>query len=147
MRHKEFLDQLDDARVVNAIAAAEEKSSGEIRVFVSRQRPSTGQETLALAQETFTRLGMTKTKYRNAVLLFFAPLTQQFAIVGDAGIHERCGGTFWNEVSAVMSELLKQGQFTAAVVAGIEKAGAALARHFPRDPDDRNELPNSVERD
>ena len=147
MRHKEFLDQLNDAEVVKAISAAEEKSSGEIRVFVSRQKPSTGGETLALAEKTFTQLGMANTKYRNGVLLFFAPRTQQFAIVGDAGIHERCGGDFWNEISGVMSQLLRQGKFTEAVVAGINQAGAALARHFPRDSDDRNELPNKVERD
>ena len=42
-----------------------------------------GAQTLALAQQTFDRLGMTQTKHRNGVLLFFAPLTQQFAIVGE----------------------------------------------------------------
>src|SRR6185503_13969595 len=126
MRHKAFVEQIDDAQVVKAIADAEQKSSGEIRVFVSRQKPSTGDETLALAQTTFSRLGMTNTKYRNGVLLFFAPLTKQFAIVGDAGIHERCGNDFWKDVSAVMSQLLKEAKFTEAVVAGINQAGAAL---------------------
>jgi uncharacterized membrane protein len=147
MQHKEFLDQLDDAQVIKAISEAETKSSGEIRVFVSKQKPVTGEETLKLAQQTFTKLGMAATKYRNGVLLFFCPLTQQFAIVGDAGIHEKCGAGFWSEISQEMSQLLRQGNFTAAVIAGIHKAGAALVQNFPRDPDDRNELPNAVERD
>src|SRR5256885_6157887 len=147
MKHGDFLNHLDDRKIVEAIAGAERKSSGEIRVFISRKMPANGPQTLALAQETFARLGMTQTKHRNGVLLFFAPDTQQFAIVGDSGVHEKCGDSFWQEVAAALSTLLKEGHFTAAVLAGIEKAGAVLALHFPRDRDDRNELPNAIERD
>ena len=147
MKHSEFLSRLDDKKIVSAIAAAEGKSSGEIRVFISRKLPANGPETLALAQETFARLGMRQTRHRNGVLLFFAPSTQQFAIVGDAGVHEKCGDSFWQEVAEALSTLLKQGHFTAAVLAGIEKAGKVLAQHFPRDRDDRNELPDRVETD
>jgi len=68
-------------------------------------------------------------------------------IVGDAGVHEKCGNSFWQEVAETLSTLLKQGHFTAAVLAGIDKAGKGLAEHFPRDRDDRNELPDQVERD
>ena len=46
-----------------------------------------------------------------------------------------------------MSVQLKQGKFTEAIVDAIQKTGALLAQYFPRDPDDRNELPNAVERD
>lgn len=147
MQHGEFLNKLEDQKIIDAIGAAEAKSSGEIRVFVSKKKPATGPETLALARAMFEQLGMTKTKYRNGVLLFFAPATQQFAIVGDSGIHEHCGDSFWQEVSETISTLLKEGHFTTAVVAGIGKAGTVLAKYFPRDPDDLNELPNKVERD
>ncbi len=147
MKHSEFLSHLDDEKIVSAIAAAERRSSGEIRVFISRKTPATGQETLALAQQTFASLGMTQTRHRNGVLLFFAPGTQQFAILGDSAVHEKCGDSFWQEVTAALSTLLKQGHFTGALLAGIEKAGAVLAQHFPRGPDDRNELPDGIERD
>ena len=147
MKHAHFLEKLDDTKIVSAIHEAEKKSSGEIRVFVSRKMPANGPETLALAQQIFTKLGMSQTKHRNGVLLFFAPATQQFAIIGDSGVHDKCGDAFWQEVAAALSDLLKQGHFTAAVLAGINKAGAVLAQHFPRDRDDRNELPDRVERD
>src|SRR3954451_2668391 len=147
MKHQEFLNRVEDKKVVSAIAAAERKSSGEIRVFVSRQRTKSEGEILQLAQSAFEKLGMTRTKHRNGILLFFAPVAQQFAIVGDSGIHERCGQSFWDKVSSRIGSRLKEGNFTEAILAGIEEAGGALAEHFPRDPDDRNELPNAVERD
>lgn len=139
----EFLDQLDDAKIIAAIGAAESNSSGEIRVYVSHKKR---EDALAAARLRFQKLGMAKTRQRNAVLIYFAPLTRQFAIVGDTGIHQKCGADFWPDISMAMSAQLKQGKFTEAIVDAIQKTGALLAQHFPRDPDDRNELPNEVER-
>jgi uncharacterized membrane protein len=147
MQHNEFIDKLDDGRIVEAISAAEAKSSGEIRVFVSRQRPGTENETIELAKKAFERLGMTRTRQRNGVLLFFAPMAQRFAVIGDVGIHEKCAVTFWQEIAQTMSLLLKQGDFTSAVLAGVRETGQLLAQNFPGGSDDRNELPNTVERD
>ncbi len=143
MKPEEFLDQLDDAQIVAAIGAAERQSSGEIRVYISHK---IREDALAAAQVCFQKLGMTKTRQRNAVLIYFAPLTRQFAIVGDAGIHQKCGDDFWQGIRLAMSEQLQQGKFTGAIVGAIQKTGALLAQHFPRDSDDRNELPNEVER-
>ena len=144
MKPGEFLDQLDDAKIVAAIGEAEHQSSGEIRVYVSHKKR---EDALAAAHIRFQKLGMTRTRQRNAVLIYFAPLTRQFAIVGDTGIHQKCGDDFWQGISTAMSAQLKQGKFTEAIVDAIQKTGALLAQHFPRDPDDRNELPNEVERD
>ena len=43
-----------------------------------------------------------------------------------------------------MSERLKQGHLTEAVTAAVVKVGELLAEHFPRQPDDQNELPDAV---
>ena len=144
MKPKEFIAHLDEGRVLAAIEAAEQKSSGEIRVFVSHQNVT---DPLAAAQKQFEKLGMTRTRARNGVLLFFAPVTQKFAVIGDAGIHEKCGPAFWEELTRTMEPDLKSGHFTEAVLAAVQGAGDALARHFPRAPGDINELPNRIERD
>lgn len=142
MKDRDFINHLDEARIVEAIAAAEQKSSGEIRIFISRQRAT---DALAAARLEFTRLGMERTRQRNGVLLYFAPATQQFAIVGDVGAHEKCGDAFWQAIAADMTRLLRGGQFTEACVEAITRAGDLLAKHFPPDPDDQNELPNRIE--
>jgi uncharacterized membrane protein len=134
--------KIDHDRVSAAIAAAELRTSGEIRVLIAREKAD---EPVAAAQKHFERLGMTQTKERNGVLIFVAPRSHTFAIIGDAGIHEKCGEAFWRLVAAEMSTHFKRGDFTGGLVHGIEHAGKLLAENFPRSPDDQNELPNKIE--
>ena len=143
MNTNEFLAKIDDAQVSAAIAAAESKTSGEIRVYISEQPAP---DPLKEAQAQFMKLGMSKTAQRNAVLLFFAPKTQTYAVVGDEAVDHLCGNEFWVEVAARMRPLLQAGNYTEAIVHAVESLGAVLARNFPRRPDDRNELPDDVAR-
>lgn len=135
---------IDDARVVDAIVAAERRTSGEIRVFISQRKVH---EPISAAQRQFERMGMTRTAARNGVLFYLAPVLHTFAVIGDTGVHEKCGDTFWRELADAMTAHFKRGAFTDGLVHGIERAGALLAEHFPRDPDDRNELPNHIGRE
>jgi uncharacterized membrane protein len=141
VRTRAFFNQLDSKRMVAAIAAAERTTSGEIRVYVSRRNVAQAQPS---AVRAFERLGMHKTKLRNAVLIYVAPRTQRFAIIGDEAVHAKCGQPFWEEVAAGMSKRFRSGDITGAMVHGIENAGQLLARHFPRSPDDINELPDTI---
>ena len=144
MNPKAFIDQLDDAVILKAIAEAEARSSGEIRVYVSRH---VAKDVLAEAAQAFARLGMDKTALRNGVLLYFVPRSRQFAVIGDEAIHARCGQEFWSDISAKISERFKVGGFNDGVLAGIIKVGDLLAKNFPRSGDDPNELPDRIERD
>ena len=146
MKPHDFLQKLDDAEVVRAIQESERRTSGEIRVFVTDRELGTDR-VVDRAAARFEKLGMAATRDRNAVLLYFAPRAHQFAIIGDKGIDEKCGETFWRDVASGIGEKLREGHFTEAVVKAIENAADVLARHFPRLPDDRNELPNQVERE
>jgi uncharacterized membrane protein len=136
-----FIKQLDHSAIEAAIARAESLTSGEIRIAIVHE--PTGNP-LAKAQETFMRLGMTKTRNRNAVLILIAPSSQTFAVIGDVGVHEKCGGLFWQELTMTMGNFFKQGDFTAGLQQGIQRAGSLLTTHFPRQPDDENELPDQV---
>jgi uncharacterized membrane protein len=65
-------------------------------------------------------------------------------VVGDEGVHRQCGDSFWREVADAMGQNFRAVDFTAGLVDGIARAGALLARHFPPEPDHRNELPDAV---
>ncbi len=142
MRTKEFVEKLEHQQIVNAIAAAEKKTSGEIRVYIQRGEIA---DPIPAARQQFEKLGMTATRERNAILIFVAPRSQKFAVIGDAGIHERCGDQFWQQLVKAMQAHFKAENFTDAVVHAIKQTGDLLGQHFPRRPDDCNELPNAVE--
>lgn len=146
MRLKSFLKEVDHDRIVAAIGAAEARSRGEIRVHASNRAVADAQRAAA---EQFERLGMAGTAERNGVLIYVAPLSRSFAIVGDRGIHEKCGADFWRDVASVMEREFRAGKYTDGIVLGIERAGEVLARNFPRSEGetDRNELPDSVSED
>ena len=141
MKKSDFIKQLDHLAIEAAIARAEAVTSGEIRVVVLHEPVA---EPVAAAQAAFTRLGMEKTRERNGVLILVAPASQTFAVIGDEGVHAKCGQAFWDDMAAAMSGEFQRGKFTAGLLAGIEKAGSLLANHFPRQADDRDELPNQV---
>ena len=143
MKAPKFIKQLRETEIVAAIRAAERKTSGELRVFISHQEAVA--DPVAAAQAEFTQLGMEQTRERNAVLFYLAPGPRKFAVIGDRGVHSRCGDLFWQELARAMTARFRASEFTEGVVQGIKRAGELLAEHFPRRPDDENELPDRIE--
>jgi uncharacterized membrane protein len=138
-----LLRAVDGTRVQEAIRAAEQRTSGEIRVSVSRYFWG---DVRKVAERAFARLGMTATRERNGILFFVVPARRRFVVLGDEGIHAKVGQTFWDQVTAAMSERFRAGDFTGGLVRGIEAVGEQLAAHFPYDPQrDVNELPDAID--
>jgi uncharacterized membrane protein len=143
MTHKALLRAIDSERIEEAIRQAERRTSGEIRVSVSRFFWG---DVERVAERAFDRLGMRNTRERNGVLFFLVPARRRFAVVGDEGIHAKVGQDFWERVAAAVSEHLRAGDFTLGLVHGVETVGEQLALHFPFDPaSDTNELANEVD--
>lgn len=143
MKRTEFVSLLDQQAIAEAVAKAEQVTSGEIRVMIVNEPAP---DPVAAATAAFQKLEMTATRERNAVLFYIAPQSQSFAVIGDEGVHRCCGATFWEEIAKVMTEHFKLGHYTAGLKHGIARAGSLLAEHFPRRPDDKNELPDEVVR-
>ncbi|MCS6928492.1 MAG: TPM domain-containing protein [Saprospiraceae bacterium] len=133
----------EEARITAAIRAAEQRTSGEIRLFVEdfcdRDHP------VERAAELFQRFGMYNTRQRNAVLLYIAEKSHHFAIWGDAGIHERVGLTFWEAEKQLLRHYLQRGEACEGVCRVIEQIGEKLREYFPADPSqNENELPDDI---
>jgi uncharacterized membrane protein len=142
MRTKEFLGKLEHDQIVRAIQDAESKSSGQIRVHL--QRGKLDGDALVAAQNKFHRLGMHKTRERNAVLIYVAPRAHKFAVVGDKAIHEKCGDALWQRVVDKMREHFQNERFSDALVDAVRDIGQVLAEHFPGKGHGGNELPDNV---
>jgi uncharacterized membrane protein len=141
MKPHHFIRAIDHDRIVAAIADAETRTSGQICVFISQHKTS---DALRSAATRFAKLKLNKTALRNAVLIYIAPVSHQFAVVGDTGVHAKCGDDFWRGVVKAMEPALKRGEFTEALIHGVEKVGSVLAAHFPPGADRKDDLPDAV---
>jgi uncharacterized membrane protein len=141
MKTKDLFGKLDHDRITAVIQEAEKHTSGQIRVYVSHHKV---RDPRHAAAHQFVKLSMDKTRHRNAVLIFIAPESQNFAVWGDTAVHAKCGEAFWEEVAGAMSELFRQGKFTEGIIHGVATAGKLLTQHFPVDGADHHELPDSI---
>jgi uncharacterized membrane protein len=143
MTRKKLIRTIDREKIKEAIQKAEHRTSGEIRVSVA---PFFWGNVHKAAEKAFARLGMTRTKDRNAVLFFVVPARRKFVVLGDSAIHERVGPEFWHRIVAVVTERFRTGDFTGGLIRGIEEVGGQLSAHFPYDAaTDLGELPDDVD--
>ena len=88
---------------------------------------------------------MDQTKLRNGVLLYINPRIKKFAIVGDAGIHEKVKQDFWDDLAKNVTQAIQDKDPIHGVVVAVGAIGDALKVHFPRDlGDEKNELSDEV---
>jgi uncharacterized membrane protein len=124
-----FHAQIDQPRLIAALADAERNTKGRIYVYVSH-RPIT--DALAAAHKRFAKLGLSKLhEHRASVLIYIAPKTHKFAIVGDTAIHERCGEDYWKTLADQLSQDLKLRDLMTALLNAIASLKRTLEEHFP----------------
>jgi uncharacterized membrane protein len=128
------------AQILAAIKEAEKQTSGEIRLFIE----NTCDEVLDRAAYIFKELKMHETKERNGVLIYVAIVSHKFAIIGDAGIHDKVKDDFWQEAKDIMQRHFQQGDFVTGLTKGIHMTGEKLKTHYPFKNDDLNELPDDI---
>lgn len=141
MKLDDFLTPLEQQRIVDAIAEAERKTSGEIRVHVT---PTCDDDPLEKAREVFAQLEMHKTRHRNGILLFIAFESRKFAIVGDEGIDNVVPADYWDSERDTLVGFLKRGEAARGIEGVIHSFGEKLKAHFPIEEDDTNELSNEI---
>lgn len=141
MHPHHFFTREEKQRITGAIAAAEARTAGEIRVHVESDA---GGEPVARARQVFAALGMNRTEAENGVLIYLAVRERKFAIIGDRGIDRVVPAGFWEDTKETMAGFFREGKFVEGVVHGIESAGEHLAKYFPRAADDVNELTDAI---
>lgn len=137
-----ILSSEEQERITHAVSLAENRTSGEIRVVVENV---VGDMTaFDKATKYFNDLRMYNTASRNGVLIYIAIADHQFAIVGDKGINDKVGSSFWDQTKGLMIEFFKKGDYTQGLIAGVHHIGERLQAYFPRQEDDIDELPNEI---
>lgn len=142
-KEKAFFSSDEQQAIVDAVRWAEQRTSGEVRVFVeSRCRYVNA---LDRAIEIFQQLKMGQTLERNAVLVYVAIKDRQLAVFGDEGIHQKVGNDYWAKEVSVMLREFNHQHIAEGIRRCIMDIGEALHTHFPYDRElDKNELPDDI---
>ncbi len=138
---RKFMSVSDLDMVAQAVAEVERHTSAEIRVHLDPRCPG---DAVARAVEVFERLGMHRTAERHGVLIYAAVEDRKLAVIGDAGIHARVGEAYWRSLVAGVTKHFREERPGDGFLHAVRDVGQALRRHFPRRPDDPNELTDEV---
>ena len=138
---RKFLSDDDLAAIAHAVREAEGRTSAEIRVHLDHRCK---EDALQKAVAVFERLGMHKTADRHGVLIYVAVTDRKLAVIGDRGIHECVGEDYWRRVAAAVTDHFRNERPREGFLHAVGDVGEMLARHFPRRPDDQNELSDQV---
>jgi uncharacterized membrane protein len=142
-KEKDFFTEEEKQQLVEAIQKAEQRTSGEVRLFVESNCRFV--DPTDRAKELFLQLGMDKTKDRNGTLIYVAVKDHQAAILGDIGIHQKVGQHYWEDEIRKMFLYFKQEHLAEGLCNIINDIGEALHFYFPYDREtDKNELPDEI---
>jgi uncharacterized membrane protein len=138
---RDFFTEEESQRIVQAIASAEKRTSGEIRLHLEDK---CDKPVLKRAEEIFAQYGMQKTAQRNGILFYVAVQSHDFAVAGDLGIHEKVQQQFWDDINRRVLYHFTKGEFAEGLCEGILLCGQQLQHFFPLQADDKNELSDEI---
>jgi len=138
---KDILTEQEQGQIRKAIQEAELNTSGEVKVHIEGKCK---EDTMDRAAFVFEQLQLHKTQLRNGVLFYLAVSDRKFAILGDVGINQKVPEGFWDNISALMMNHFKKGDFLKGLIEGVKEAGEQLKTHFPYQKDDKNELSDDI---
>lgn len=92
------------------------------------------------ALQQFISRNVHLTNKRNGILLFVSLAERYAEVVADAGINAKVSQQEWNEIVVTLSNHASRGAIADGFVEAISQAGSLLAKHIPKDADDKNEL-------
>ncbi len=142
-KEKEYFSAEEKERILAAIKLAEQRTSGEVRLFIESKCKYVNP--VDRAKEIFFELQMDKTIDRNGTLIYIAMKDRQAAVYGDEGIHQRVGQKYWEDEINKMLLNFKEQHIVDGICLCIEDIGDALHKHFPYDREtDKNELPDDI---
>ncbi|WP_153797297.1 TPM domain-containing protein [Foetidibacter luteolus] len=139
----DFFEQQEKEKILAAIKTAEQRTSGEVRVFIESHCRFVNP--LDRAYEVFYGLKMQETEKRNGVLVYVAMKDRQLAIFADEGIYGKAGETYWNNEVKTMLKEFGQQHHADGIAQVVLDIGELLNAHFPYDAGtDKNELPDDI---
>ncbi len=141
MADADFLTEEQEKRVIEAIAKAENRTSGEIRVHIEHQCNG---DALDRADTIFHDLGMDETAKQNGVLIYIATEDHKAAVYAGKGIHRQVEEGFWSDVLNILINHFKKEEYEEGIEDAVAKVGTKLQELYPFKRGDVNELTDEI---
>jgi hypothetical protein len=134
------------SHIGEAIRESEKSHDGELRFAVEA-----GLELLPLlkgatarerAHEVFSMLRVWDTERNSGVLIYVQLVDRRIEIVADRGISAKVEQGAWDAICRRMEESFRAGRFEEGALQGIQAISLLLARHFPPQGSNADELPD-----
>lgn len=133
-------------KVEAAIKASETLHAGEIRFVVEGALDGSplfkGQSARERAIGLFSELRVWDTEHNTGVLIYLLLADRAVEIVADRGINAKVDAQEWSRVCRQMETAFRQSNFEAGAVGGVQAVTQHLAKHFPANGHNSNELPD-----
>lgn len=137
-------DEAAFAAIEGAVHASEALHQGEIRFAVESgldpRAIFSGQTPAARARQLFGELEVWNTAHNSGVLIYVLVADRAVEIVADRGFAGRIDAGEWSAACRAMETEFSRGRYREGSVAGIEAVGRIVARVFPPDASNPNEL-------
>jgi putative membrane protein len=99
---------------------------------------------LIAAHHSFESLHVGGTENSTGVVIYVSLFERRVCVWADRAISEKIAETEWKDACAILTNALKSGKPREGFIEAIKKLGDVLAKHFPIQPKDVNELPNEL---
>lgn len=96
------------------------------------------------AVRAFYEKGLYRTADETGILIFISIFERKVWILGDRGINSRISTDSWQQLVKVLTTGIREGRACEALCEVIGSCGKELARHFPRQKNDSNELQDEI---
>lgn len=130
MKIRTFLDAVEHEKIHKAIQAAEQGTAARIVIYVSHHNLM---EPLASAHPIFKKLRLETADEKAGLLIFIAPKSHRFAVLGGTAIHEKLGQEWLEHLVGVIAGHFKGKRYTEGLLAALTEAGQTFKKHFPSD--------------
>lgn len=141
MSSNSFLTEEQEKHIIAAIAEAERRTSGEIRVHIEHH---CNQDPLDRASGIFHELGMDETRLQNGVLIYIATEDHKAAVYAGKGIYKQVKDGFWSDVLNILLTHFKKQEYETGIIKAVKEVGLKLEELFPWQKGDINELSNEI---
>ena len=97
------------------------------------------------ATRYFMESGVYNTKDRTGILIFISIMERRVELLADSGINEKISAEKWQKIVENIIKGIKQKDIATHLIESINECGELLAKHFPIQSDDKNELTDDID--